>query len=137
AINDAGEFRPLKLTEIIVPEHEPQIRDLCRHVFQVGRAVKTYGPSDEFERLFEQLKATLTLHESHIPSSLQWIGLRLRMGRLEPKLTPTEEWLLEPLIRYARSAGLEEAIRYFERIKNLVLAKLTLACRAGAYPMVG
>jgi hypothetical protein len=128
AIDDEGHFRPLTLIEIIVPEHEAQIRNLCRHVFEVGLAVKAYASADNFETLFEQLRETLTLHESHIPSSLQWVGLRIRTGMLEPKLTPTEEWLLEPLIRYARSAALESAIRYFEQLKERVIAKLRLAC---------
>ena len=126
AIDEQGHFRPLRLIEIFIPEHEREIRDLCRHVFAVGQAVKAYLPAEDFEHFFVETKGTLLLHEEHIPSSLQWLGLRLRTGQMEAKLAPTEEWLLEPLIRYARSAGLDEAMRYFESLKEKLLAKLRL-----------
>jgi hypothetical protein len=69
-------------------------------------------------------------HDDHIPSSLQWIGLRLRQGKLEPQLTPTEEWLLDPLIRYAHAAGLHEAGDYFSALKKRAIEKLALAAKA-------
>jgi hypothetical protein len=126
AIDEAGRFRPLTVEEILVPEHHAEIRDLCRHVFEVGKAVKAYSASEEFEVLFERLEETLRMHQAHIPSSLQWVALRLRTGNLEAQLTPTEAWLLEPLIRYAISAGLDEAAHYFERLKERSLEKLKL-----------
>lgn len=46
---------------------------------------------------------------------------------MEPKLTPTEEWLLDPLIRYAHAAGLDDTGRYFEELKERVIGKLRLA----------
>src|SRR5258706_5126057 len=118
SIDDAGRFRPLRIEEIVVPEHEEEIRDLCQHVFKAGKAVKAYGPSDEFSDIFERLRGTLRPHESHVPSSLQWVDLRLRTGRLDVSVPPTESWLLDPLIRYARSAGLDEDAHYFEDLKE-------------------
>jgi hypothetical protein len=59
-----------------------------------------------------------------VPSSLQWVGLRLRTGDLAADLTPTETWLLDPLIRYARSAGLDHSVAYFEMLKHDLLQKL-------------
>jgi len=126
AIDDQGQFHSLTVNEIIVPEHEGEIRDLCRHVFKVGQAVRAYTAADDFELLYERVKETLRLHESHTPSSLQWVALRLRTAGLDSDLTPTEAWLLEPLIRYARSAGLENAVQYFESLKDRLLRKLAL-----------
>jgi len=124
SIDDAGRFRPLRIEEIVVPEHEEEIRDLCQHVFKAGKAVKAYGPSDEFSDIFERLRGTLRPHESHVPSSLQWVDLRLRTGRLDVSVPPTESWLLDPLIRYARSAGLDEDAHYFEDLKERLMEKL-------------
>jgi len=45
---------------------------------------------------------------------------------LDLNVPPTEAWLLDPLIRYARSAGLDEAVQYFEDLKERLLVKLRL-----------
>ncbi|HMC27098.1 MAG TPA: hypothetical protein VKM56_04810 [Verrucomicrobiae bacterium] len=135
AIDDSGNFTLLRINQIIVPEHEPEIRNLCLHVFAVGRAVRAYEATDEFDALFERLKLTLQPHASHTPSSLQWIALRLRTGSLDLSVPPTEAWLLDPLIRYARSAQLDEAVQYFEDLKERLLEKLRrLAGTAGLHP---
>ena len=124
-----GKFTPLRVREIVTPEHEAEIRELAQHVFEVGRAVKAYAPDEQFETIFAQMLETTHQHDDHVPSSLQWIDLRLRQGKLEPKLTPTEEWLLDPLIRYAHAAGLDDTGGYFEELKARTIEKLALASR--------
>src|SRR3954466_3255559 len=128
AIDDLGNFRAMTLGEIVKPAHESAIRELCQRVFEVGRAVRAYAASDDFEVLLSGVKGTLLLHREHVPSSLQWVELRLRTGELDPDVTPTESWLLDPLIRYARSAGMEEAALYFEGLKARLLQKLLQLC---------
>ncbi len=129
AFDERGHFTPLQVREIVTPSHEPEIRELARHVFETGRAVRAYGPNEKFADIFAQMLLTNHEHDEHIPSSLQWVGLRLRQGKLEAKLTPTEEWLLDPLIRYANAAGLHETGRYFEALKKRVIANLETAAR--------
>jgi hypothetical protein len=124
AIDEAGNFTLLTVEQIVTPEHEAEIRRLAAEVFAVGQAVRAYGPADQFESVYGALRETLDLHRAHVPSSLQWVGLRLRTGELGTDLTPTESWLLDPLIRYARSAGLEPAVAYFESLKQELLQKL-------------
>lgn len=127
AIDDAGNFRCLRVEEIVTSEREPEMRRLAAEVFAVGQAVRAYSRTDQFEDIYRPLRDTLDLHRSHVPSSLQWAGLRLRTGQLGPDLTPTEMWLLDPLIRYARSAGLESSVEYFENLRERLLEKLTKA----------
>jgi hypothetical protein len=124
AIDEAGNFKPLTVEQIVSPEHEAEIRLLAAEVFAVGQAVKAYAPADQFDVLYRSLRETLDLHREHVPSSLQWVGLRLRTGELAAELTPTETWLLDPLIRYARSAGLDRSVEYFEKLKHELLRKL-------------
>ncbi|HMJ65448.1 MAG TPA: hypothetical protein VK615_08850, partial [Candidatus Binatia bacterium] len=124
AIDENGNFKALTVEQIVSPEREPEIRRLAAEVFAVGQAVKAYGRTEEFEQIYQPLRETLELHRAHVPSSLQWVGLRLRTGGLAAELTPTEMWLLDPLIRYARSAGLENAVEYFEELKERLLEKL-------------
>jgi ketopantoate reductase len=127
AIDREGRFTPLRVRDLLAPKHMPAIRELAQRVFEVGQAVRAYGPEEDFEKILPALIATTHQHDDHIPSSLQWIGLRLRQGKLEPKLTPTEEWLLDPLIRYAHAAGLHDAGHYFEALKERAVANLKVA----------
>jgi hypothetical protein len=135
SIDDVGNFRALTVAEILSEEHEPEIRDLARHVVEIGLAMKVYGPEETSDALADRAMATARMHGRHVPSSVQWIGLMLRTGSLRPEVTPTEKWLLEPLIRYARSAGLEEAAAYFESLRERLVERLTLcSARQGDRP---
>lgn len=127
AIDARGHFSPLRVSQIVTTEHEPAMRELTRHVLATGRAVRAYSPDENFEEIFQHMLQTNHQHDDHIPSSLQWVGLRLRQKKLEPVLTPTEAWLLEPLIRYAHAAGLDDSAAYFEALRGQLLAKLKLA----------
>jgi ketopantoate reductase len=129
AIDVQGNFRLLRVKQIATTEHREEIRTLTRHVFEVGRAVKAYRPSESFDTILQSVLDTTHQHDEHVPSSLQWLALRLRQGQLEPKLTPTEEWLLDPLIRYAHAAELHESGEYFEALKARAIESLTLAVR--------
>lgn len=110
------------------------IRELCERVFTVGRAVRAYAPDDDFNVIFAGLHETWRRHATHIPSSLQWLELQLSHGSLAPRLTPTEQWLLEPLIKYARAAGREDIAAWFEALKSRVLALLAGAARRQVAP---
>lgn len=136
-IDDAGKFRALTVAEIVLPEHENEIRELTWRVFEVGRAVKAYRMDEDFETILQTVLATCRMHWEHVPSSLQWVGLLLRQGQLKPQLTPTESWILDPLIRYARSANLEETAGYFEMMRGKLIAKLALAIEARAGSSAG
>ena len=132
AIDDGGNFRPLRVKEIVTAEHAAEIRALTGHVVAIGRAVRAYSAEESFDVILQNVLAITHQHDDHVPSSLQWLGLRLRQGSLEPKLTPTEEWLLNPLIRYAHAAGLNDSAEYFEALKSQALDKLTRAARRAA-----
>ncbi|HEY5751912.1 MAG TPA: hypothetical protein VIT21_02080 [Chthoniobacterales bacterium] len=127
AFGDDGSFRPLRVEEILVPENTAEVQELIRHVFDVGVAVKAYGPGDSYEQVVGEMLHLSLVNAKHVPSSLQWVDLRIRQGLLTAEFTPTEEWLITPLIKYARSAGLAEAERYFESLRARLLTKLRRA----------
>jgi len=129
-IDEEGRFTPLTIQDMLRGEQAEEIRELCGWIFRIGQAVKTYGTDEIFEDRLRACMEILRLHQDHVPSSLQWIGLHYSVGTLEPKLTPTEAWLLGPLIRYARGANLEDAAHYLEGLKHRLLHKLQkAACR--------
>jgi hypothetical protein len=127
AIDNAGRFRVLTVREILDEGVEEEARELTRHVFDVGRAVHAYAPDDALETVFAITLKSCREHLEHVPSSLQWIEKELRRGTFQPRLTATESWLLDPLIRYAHAAGLEDAAHYFEGLMRRVEQRLSLA----------
>lgn len=130
AIDDAGRFRLLTIREILAEEGTAETRELAQRVIEIGRAVHAYSPDDDFEVIYEEILASAREHLDHVPSSLQWIEQELRRGTLQPRLTPTEVWLLDPLIRYAHAAGLEDAAHFFEQLTRRVERRLGLAITA-------
>lgn len=127
AIDDVGQFKLLRVEEIVIPEHEREIREVALQVFQVGQAVRAYQKQEPFEPVWQQFLSSCRSHLSHVPSSLQWVDLKLRAGTLAPDLTPTEAWLLDPLIRYALSAQLPDTAKFFDDLRQRLLVKLRQA----------
>lgn len=130
AVGPDGRFRRMTVGEIHQAAGEPMIRELVQHVLEVGRAVRVYPPGEAAETHMARLRASAERHGNHVPSSLQWLDLKLRHDGDAAGLTPTEAWLLDPLIRYARSAGLEDSASYFEGLRRRLMQKLEQASRA-------
>jgi hypothetical protein len=74
----------------------------------------------------------MTPAAAHVPSSLQWLEQQLATGSLRPGLAPTEKWLLQPLLHYARSLGDPKAIDYFEGIELQLTEAIARAIAAQA-----
>lgn len=127
AIDADGVFHPLTVGEIIAAEHHPQMRQMAHHIFQVGKTVRAYRPEEALETIFQQFIEVCQPHAAHMPSSLQWVSLKLRLGNLKPEMTPTEAWLVEPMLRYAKAAELYDAVDYFEGLKHQLVDKLAIA----------
>ena len=124
AMDESGEFRLLTVRQILDEDLEKEARTLVAHVVSVGRAVHAYPAEIDVDALFAATLESCREYLDHAPSSLQWIEQQLRRGALQPRLTPTETWLLEPLIRFAHAAGLEAEAHYFERLTRQLEGRL-------------
>lgn len=127
AIDDGGAFHLLKVRDIFPDAECPELRELARHVFEVGRAVRAYREDEDFDEIYRKALAVAAGPREHVPSSLKWIQAQLIAGTLRPQLAPTESWLLDPLIRFASTAGLDTAAEYFASLRRRVEQKLALA----------
>ena len=127
SIDAQGKFTRLTVGQILQAENIHQIRELAGQVFRVGKGVKVYQKNESYEVILQQFLETCKPHQDHIPSSLQWVDIKLRLNELEAKVTPTESWLIEPLMRYAKACQLEETAEYFQSLKEQLIQKLTLA----------
>jgi hypothetical protein len=127
AIDETGMFRVLRVRDILPEPESAETRELAHHVVAVGRAVHAYRPKEDFETLYRAAMQVARGPLDHIPSSIQWIETQLRAGTLEAQIAPTEKWLLDPLIRYASTAGLEESARYFTELIRRIEERLSWA----------
>lgn len=126
AIDDSGRFTQLTIGQILDTLGLDQIASLGQRVVEVGKAVRAYGMKELPEPIISAVLLNLQQHAEHIPSSLQWLGLRLRRNETVSGIASTELWLLEPLIHYARSAQLADAVAYFETLKLRLDQRLEL-----------
>ena len=124
AIDDEGRLAQLTVAQVLERVGEVGVSEMVSRVFEVGQAVRAYGPSETVQGMTTATMENLRTHGTHVPSSIQWLGLRMARGESSRGLTPTEAWLLDPLIHYARSAGLVDAERYFIGLRTTLEAKL-------------
>ncbi|MGJ3249360.1 MAG: hypothetical protein ACFE0I_25210 [Elainellaceae cyanobacterium] len=132
AIDSTGHFQSLTVGDIASSSHQDRIRELAHHVFTVGQHVNAYSSNEEFDTIYRQLMQVCEAHAEHVPSSLQWVETNLRQGQLKAEITPTESWLIEPLIRYAKASDLSETVSYFDTLKHELVHKLEGAIAASA-----
>ena len=132
AIDEQGNFHPAKVGEILPQPEDPETRELARHVVAVGRAVNAYKADEDFEPIYRTAMTIVRGPLEHVPSSIKWIEAQLRAGTLKPEITPTEKWLLEPLIQYASTAGLEDSTHYFKDLIARLQARFALAIEVAA-----
>ena len=127
AINLQGEFQLLRVREIFDDPEAADLRLFSSHVFAIGRAVRAYREDEDFAQLHAAALKIAAAPTAHIPSSLMWIHSQLRDGTLQAELTPTEKWLLDPLIRFAKTAGLDDSADFFTKLGLRVEGKLQAA----------
>jgi hypothetical protein len=125
--NSQGIFSPLTIGEIFSDSNREDIRQLAEVVLRIGKSVKAYRADEPLERILEDLDRTAKTHRDHLPSSLQYVSLLLSHGKLTGECTPTEEWLLRPLIKYAEAADLRESAVYLQNLRERLVQKLTAA----------
>ncbi len=130
AIGETGAFQLLTVRDILPEPESAETRELAHHVIAVGRAVHAYRPEETFETLYRAAMCAARIPLGHVPSSIKWLEAQLHAGTLQARVAPTEKWLLDPLIRYASTAGLDESTRYFTELIRLIEDRLTRAIAA-------
>jgi hypothetical protein len=132
AIGPDGRFRVLTVGEISGKAQHGRILGLVEAVMQVGRGVGVYRADESVQDIFLETLGLMTPAAAHVPSSLQWLEQQLATASLRPGLAPTEKWLLQPLLHYARSLGDPKAIDYFEGIELQLTEAIARAIAAQA-----
>lgn len=135
AIDPGGRFKPLTIGEIRGQLGDAAIVELGVWVVAVGKAVRAYEPHEDPRDIVRPVLRSLEENSRHTPSSIQWLASRLSRGEPIDALTPTELWLIDPLLHYARSAGLETAERYFQSLKSTLHERLSRIAPSAPRPL--
>lgn len=113
--------RLLTIREILGHPVSREIPTLVATVLRIGQCVRAYPPDYTIEAATAQLDEVHRRAARHCPSSVQRIVSEYQSGRLRAEIPPTEQWLLDPLIKYARAADLHEERAYLEMLAGRLL----------------
>ena len=127
AIDENGVFRAAIVRDIVPDPESAETREMAHHVIAVGRAVKAYRADEDGDVIYRSAMTVVRGPMEHVPSSIKWIEAQLRAGCLQAQITPTERWLLEPLIQYASHAGLDDSTRYFNGLISQIETRMARA----------
>lgn len=138
AMDGEGRFRRVSVADVHAPARESQMLELTGHIVAVGKAVRALPQEDTVEQHFERVRCVATLLADHVPSSVQYVASQLEAGTLRAEVPPTERWLLQPLMHFARALGLAEQAAYFGALQTRLeglLANLAGERKTGAPPI--
>jgi hypothetical protein len=124
AIDDDGRFHLYTLHEIYTPDFLVAAEELIRKVLNIGKAVHAFRPEETAEPVVQRCFEVALHYPKHVPSSLQWFDQQIRSGNVAVAIPPTEAWLLNPLLHYAKSAALTAEAAYLENLSARLLDKI-------------
>jgi len=111
------------------PSKHEFVERITRAVFEVGRWCGAYTADDSYEDVWSVSRATIEKSAGHVTSSIKAFRDALERDLKSVRLMPTEEWLLVPLRRCARQAGLTEEMSLFESLERRVQESMARAIR--------
>lgn len=129
ATEEEGPPQPLTISEILRHPVSQQIPHLVGTVLRIGQRVRAYPPSYTFDAAIAHLDEVHRQASRHCPSSVQRLVSDFQRGRLRHEIPPTEQWLLDPLLKYARAADLVPECRYLEDLANTLLDRFARLIR--------
>ena len=129
-VKEDGDLIDLRMGDLCEdPSKQAFIQRVTRAVFDVGRAIGAYPPDADFDAIWAPHRATIMAHAGHMTSSVKTFRDALAGGLAGVKLFSNEEWILNPLGRYAASAGMSAEEGLFRSLKNQVQEAMARAIR--------
>ena len=131
SIAEDGAFVPRTIEEVI---HNPDVADLLcvvsACVVRIGSSMNIHkyqivSPSGALE----QLKQTLEPFGKHTASSVQYVQMSITNKTLQPTITPTEAWLINPMKHIANMASLSSVVAELDMLEEKLVDSLQRACR--------
>ncbi|MBC2606680.1 hypothetical protein [Pelagicoccus albus] len=130
SIDEDGAFQKITIAETHQLLPPSRMQRLVETLVSIGKAVRAYPSNYQSSESFEFLEKATAEHASHVASSVQLLEARINDRSLRAELPPTEAWLLEPLLNFARAKNLEEEEAFLTSLKEQLI---TAFKRAIAY----
>ena len=129
-VKDSGDLLDVRMGDLCKdPTKADFVHGVTRAVFDVGTACGAYPPDAEYDKVWAEHRAVIMAHAGHQTSSLKFFRDALDRGLESVQLFSNEEWILEPLIRYASNASLTEEEALFKSLRRRVQETLARAIR--------
>lgn len=107
-VKPSGECIDLRMGDLCVDaSKEAFINQITKAVFDVGQANGAYGPDATWEDVWEGHRNTILKYKGHVTSSVKDLTAALNRGLDSVKLFTNEDWILQPLQRYAALADMQ------------------------------
>ncbi|MCC5839045.1 MAG: hypothetical protein JJT96_02890 [Opitutales bacterium] len=123
ATEQGGAPRPLTIAEILAHPVSSEIPRLVGTVLRIGQSVRAYPRDYTLDAAMANLHDIHRHAAQHCPSSVQRLVSDFQCGRLRRVIPPTEQWLLDPLLKYARAADLAPERIYLENLARTLLKR--------------
>jgi hypothetical protein len=127
-VQEDGSLIDLRMGDLCKDASKADFVDgITRAVFDVGKAVGAYPPEARYDEVWAKHRSTILAHADHVTSSLKQLRDALANGLRGVELFSNEEWLLTPLCRYARTAGMTKEEALFRGLRRQIQAAMARA----------
>lgn len=129
-VNPDGSLSDLRMGDLCAdPARREFVDRVTRAVFEVGRRCGAYNDRDSYDEVWRVSRGIIERAAGHVTSSIKTFRDALETDLKSVRLMPTEEWILTPLRRYARQAGLTGEVSLFESLEHQVQESMARAIR--------
>ncbi len=129
-VNPDGSLNDLRMGDLCAdPSKHAFIERITRAVYEVGCRCGAYSKDDSYDDVWCASKAIIERSAGHVTSSIKAFRDALDDDLKSVHLMPTEEWILTPLRREARQAGLSSEESLFKTLEHQVQESMARAIR--------
>lgn len=130
AVRPDGDLIDLRMGDLCKdPSKAEFVHGVTRAVFDVGVSCGAYPPDAKYDEIWAKHQAVILANAGHVTSSLKSFYDALDRGLASVQLFSNEEWILDPLCRYAAVAGLKDEEALFKSLRRRVQEAMARAIR--------
>ncbi|MDP6602483.1 MAG: AMP-binding protein [Phycisphaerales bacterium] len=129
-VKPSGECIDLRMGDLCLDQSKDEfVRQITRGVFDVGQANGAYSSDATWEEVWEGHRNIILKNKGHVTSSVKDLSVALNRGLESVRLFTNEEWILEPLQRYAALADMQAERSMFKDLAKQVQQAIARAIK--------
>ncbi|MDP6987456.1 MAG: AMP-binding protein, partial [Phycisphaerales bacterium] len=129
-VKPSGECIDLRMGDLCADQrNDAFVSQITKAVFDVGQANGAYPSDATWEEVWEGHRNTILKYKGHVTSSVKDLSAALNRGLESVKLFTNEEWILQPLQRYAALADMQAERSLFKDLAKQVQQAMARAIK--------